>query len=228
MNIVCYNNGMVITYFAVIDNAFIQRQFFRSNFLDERHTFRIDRCNLFQKLRNQRLHICSEVSAVGTRVGYQLVFFVQALCNTQRFLCCIAKTSVGFSLQFGQVKEQRAVFCFTAGIQFGYRSVHTGQCFLHYLRLFFCIQTVDIAAIPHSSQRAKNTLQLIVRLRMEVIYRLLTFHNQGQCRCLYTAHGKLGAVTECEQARKIDAHQPICFAAASCTLIKPLIIFVVF
>ena len=94
------------------------------------------------------LHIVGEIAAVGAGVGDQLVLFVQALGNAQRFLSGIAKAAVALPLELGQVKQQRPVLAFAAGIQPGDRAVHAGQLFLQAKGLFFLFQAVYITAVP--------------------------------------------------------------------------------
>lgn len=68
--------------------------------------------NRLNEIGKRRRHIAGQKTAVRARVGQQALF-VQCLRIIQRLLGGIAKQTVGFTLQGGQIIQRGRLFCFS-------------------------------------------------------------------------------------------------------------------
>ena len=76
--------------------------------------------------------------------------FIETLGCGKCFLCGVAETAVGFTLQFGQIEQLRTIFLLTIGLQLGHGADLPSELLFERFGLLARIQTVGIAAGPVS------------------------------------------------------------------------------
>ena len=158
LNAVGYNDSVMIADLAVIDDSFIQGQLFAGDLANKGHAFGKYCGDFLQTLRNQRLHVFCEIAAVGTGIGDELVLLIETLRDVQCFLGSVAEAAVAFPLQLCQIKQQRTILRFFAGIQSGDRAVLSRQLPGKGCGLFFLLQTILISPMPQRLDIAEMAL----------------------------------------------------------------------
>lgn len=105
----------MICHLAIVDDPFgVHRQ------IQPRSEGKRTR-NRLNEIGKRYCHIAGQKTAVRARVGQQTLF-VQCLRIIQRLLGCIAKETVGFTLQGGQIVQRGRLFCFSLLIDVLYDS----------------------------------------------------------------------------------------------------------
>ena len=163
-------------------------------------------------------HIRGQIPAVSTGIGQQLLF-VEGLCIVQGLLGRVAKDTVCFPLQGGQVIELGGILLLLLpdsrstdhrifrtvgqrGLRLGKILESLGQCF-HAIQ--FQLHMIEFLFFEHGDLA-------------------VTLHQHGQGRRLDTAHIQSAVVQNGEQTGGIDAHHPIRFLATQGTMVQGIVV----
>ena len=123
------------------------------------------------------------ISAVGTRIGYKLLF-IERLGIIQRLLCGESEDTVRITLQAGQIIEKRGMLRFLFSIHGFNHGLHALLAFSkHLLRILLILKT------PAGYRDAVHTkLHGVKRLRYKGCDLCIPHNDHGQRRCHHTAH----------------------------------------
>ena len=182
-----------------------------------------------QCLLHRRHVVFRQRARIGTRVGQDLVLFIEGLRESQRVLGGKPETAVGFTLQAGKVEEQRrhlrrglGLFRDGAGLALASRANRLGPCCLPqafglFLAVFLLLPPrVEPPAGILAGFCTESRVDLPVIARLETADLLFALYKDREGRGLHPAHGReveaalLGV--ECgHRPRAVDADQPVGF-----------------
>ena len=203
---------MVVGYFLIVDDRL--RITGNGDSFAKRHSIG----NQLDQHRQAVCHITSQIAAVSTGIGAELLF-IQALQIVQGLLGCKSKQAVGVSLQSSQVIEGRRLF----GLFLALHLFDCDSCTLAGFFQLFCACSVTYA-LPGYGKTGQLQRHGIKGNRLKGVDLSFSLDNERQ-RWGHNAPDVEGAVVQ--HGKKpcgIDPHQPVGLGTAEGSIPKSVIV----
>ena len=169
------------------------------------------------KLRHRGFQIISEEAAVRAGIGAELLF-IEGLQIVQRLLGGIAQRAVGFSLEGGQVVEQRRFLRFLRALHRIDRDRLTGAGGGKGVRLRFLFELFG-----HGGKIAAAKVHCVKDFRAERPDLRLPLDDERQRGRHDAPHVEGAVVQHRKEPCGVDAHQPVRAGAAKGGLVQPVV-----
>ena len=203
---------MVVGYFLIVDYRL--RITGNGDSFAKRHSIG----NQLDQHRQAVCHITSQIAAVSTGIGAELLF-IQALQIVQGLLGCKSKQAVGISLQSSQVIEGRRLF----GL---FLALHLFDCDICTPTGFF--QLLSSGLIRHALPGYGKTGQLqrhgIKGNRLKGVDLSFSLNNKRQRRGHHAPDVEGSVIQHGKKPCRIDPHQPVGLGTAEGSIPKSVII----
>ena len=203
---------VVVGYFLIVDYRL--RITGNGDSFAKRHSIG----NQIHQHRQAVCHIASQIAAVSTGIGAELLF-IQALQIVQGLLGCKSKQAVGISLQSSQVIEGRRLF----GL---FLALHLFDCDICTLTGFF--QLLSSSLIRHALPGYGKTGQLqrhgIKGNRLKGVDLSFSLNNKRQRRGHHAPDVEGSVIQHGKKPCRIDPHQPVGLGTAEGSIPKSVII----
>ena len=136
---------------------------------------------------------------------------IHLLHGIQCLLCGIAKHSVCFPLQSGQIIKFRRAdrFLFHIILLHFAHTLHTVRS--HFICIFFFLKM-----LCDRIHLVKLDMSHIIFFFGKFLDLLISIHDHGKCRCLHSSNFQILVIQNGKKTARIDSHQPVCLCPAKC------------